>query len=155
MSNLITITTRFYDKSGSYFANLEVQSRYKGSSKVNVQKTNDQGVFVFQASPNRTIEILARPPKQKDFTVFKTINSSIFSSRTHPVKVQLPKTIAEYNQINQPRPAKGIVSTVFKITDSNGKVMKNFPVQSRPKGKGNSPDKYTNDDGMVIPPQNN
>lgn len=149
MSNLITITTRFYDKSGSYFANLEVQSRYKGSSKVNVQKTNDQGVFVFQASPNRTIEILARPPKQKDFTVFKTINSSIFSSRTHPVKVQLPKTIAEYNQVNQPRPAKGIVSTVFKITDSNGKVMKNFPVQSRPKGKGNSPDKYTNDDGIV------
>ena len=149
MSNLITITTRFYDKSGSYFANLEVQSRYKGSSKVNVQKTNDQGVFVFQASPNRTIEILARPPKQKDFTVFKTINSSIFSSRTHPVKVQLPKTIAEYNQINQPKPAKGIVSTVFKITDSNGKVMKNFPVQSRPKGKGNSPDKYTNDDGIV------
>lgn len=149
MSNLITITTRFYDKSGSYFANLEVQSRYKGSSKVNMQKTNDQGVFVFQASPNRTIEILARPPKQKDFTVFKTINSSIFSSRTHPFKVQLPITIAEYNQVNQPKPAKGIVSTVFKITDSNGKVMKNFPVQSRPKGKGNSPDKYTNDDGIV------
>lgn len=27
--------------------------------------------------------------------------------------------------------------------------MKNFPVQSRPKGKGNSPDKYTNDEGIV------
>ncbi|MBK0064231.1 MULTISPECIES: glycoside hydrolase family 19 protein [unclassified Acinetobacter] len=149
MSNLVTITTKFYDKSERYIINLEVQSRYKNSSKANMQKTNDQGVFVFQASANRTIEILARPPKQKDFTVFKTINSSAFSSLTHPVSVQLPKTIDEYRQVSQSTPAKGIVSTVFKIVDSNGKVMKNFPVQSRPKGKRNSPDKYTNNDGIV------
>ncbi|RKG32958.1 pyocin R, lytic enzyme [Acinetobacter guerrae] len=149
MSNLVCITTKFYDKSGRYVINLEVQSRYKNSSKTNKQKTNDQGVFVFQASPNRTIEILARPPKQKDFTVFKTINSSTFSSLTHPVRVQLPKTIDEYRQVSQSMPAKGIVSTVFKITDSNGKVMKNFPIQSRPKGKGNSPDKYTSENGIV------
>lgn len=149
MSNLVTITAKFYDKSGTHFSNLNVQSRYKGSSKANTQRTDSNGLFVFQASPNRRVEILAKPPNQKNYIVFKTIDSSILSSEGNPVKVQLPKTIDEYKQIKQPTPAKGIVSTFFKVVDHNGKVMKNFPVQSRPKGKGNSPDKFTDDQGIV------
>ncbi|MDR8306159.1 glycoside hydrolase family 19, partial [Acinetobacter baumannii] len=74
---------------------------------------------------------------------------SMNSSEIHPIKVQLPKTIDEYKQVKQSKSTKGIVSTFFKIFDMNGKVMKNFPIQSRPKGKGNSPDKYTNDEGIV------
>lgn len=149
MRNLVTITAKFYDRSGSRIVNLDVQSRYKGSSKANTQKTNSLGLFVFQASPHRTVEILAKPPYQKEYTVFKTLNSSISSSEANPVKVQLPKTIDEYKQIKQPASAKGIVSTFFKVVDSNGKIMKNFPIQSRPKGKGNSPDKLTDDQGVV------
>lgn len=42
-----------------------------------------------------------------------------------------------------------IVSTLFKVVDCNGKVMKEFPVKSRPLGKSNSNDKYTNNDGVV------
>lgn len=149
MSNLVTITAKFYDKSGQSFSHLDVQSRYQGSSKANTQQTNSNGLFVFQASPHRKVEILAKPQNQKDYTVFKTIDSSIASSAENPVKVQLPKTIEEYKQSKQPTPAKGIVSTFFKVVDSNGKIMKNFPVQSRPKGKGNSPDKFTDDQGIV------
>lgn len=149
MSNLVTITTKFYDKSGSRIINLNVQSRYAGSSKANTQKTDPRGLFVFQASPNRTVEILAKPPNQKEYTVFRTINSSVSSSEANPIKVHLPKTINEYRQIKQPTSTKGIVSTFFKVVDSNGKVMKNFPIQSRPKGKGNSPDKLTDDQGIV------
>lgn len=149
MSNLVTITAKFYDKSGSRIINLNVQSRYAGSSKANTQKTDPRGLFVFQASPNRTVEILAKPPNQKEYTVFKTINSSVSSSEANPIKVQLTKTIDEYRQIKQPTSTKGIVSTFFKVVDSNGKVMKNFPVQSRPKGKSNSPDKFTDDQGIV------
>lgn len=149
MSNLVTITAKFYDQSGRRVINLNVQSRYKGSSKANTQKTDPRGLFVFQASPNRTVEILAKPPNQKEYTVFRTINSSVSSSEANPIKVQLPKSIDEYRQIKQPTSTKGIVSTFFKIVDSNGKVMKNFPVQSRPKGKGNSPDKLTDDQGVV------
>nr|WP_070075056.1 glycoside hydrolase family 19 protein [Acinetobacter proteolyticus]OEY95365.1 hypothetical protein BJD20_14850 [Acinetobacter proteolyticus]QHH94957.1 glycoside hydrolase family 19 [Acinetobacter gyllenbergii] len=149
MSNLVTITAKFYDKSGTHFNQLNVQSRYQGSSKANTQQTDSNGFFVFQASPNRRVEILAKPPNQKDYIVFKTIDSSILSSKDNPVKVQLPKTIDEYKQVKQPTPAKGIVSTFFKVVDRNGKVMKNFPVQSRPKGKGNSPDKFTDDQGIV------
>lgn len=149
MSNLVTITAKFYDKSGSRIINLNVQSRYAGSSKANTQKTDPRGLFVFQASPNRTVEILAKPPNQKEYTVFRTINSSVSSSEASPIKVQLPKTIDEYRQIKQPTSTKGIVSSFFKVVDSNGKVMKNFPIQSRPKGKGNSPDKFTDDQGIV------
>lgn len=149
MSNLVTITAKFYDKSGTHFNQLNVQSRYQGSSKANTQQTDSNGFFVFQASPNRRVEILAKPPNQKDYIFFKTIDSSILSSKDNPVKVQLPKTIDEYKQVKQPTPAKGIVSTFFKVVDRNGKVMKNFPVQSRPKGKGNSPDKFTDDQGIV------
>ncbi|WP_332605509.1 glycoside hydrolase family 19 protein [Acinetobacter sp. ESBL14] len=149
MSNLVTITAKLYDKSGTHFNQLNVQSRYQGSSKANTQQTDSKGFFVFQASPNRRVEILAKPPNQKDYIVFKTIDSSILSSKDNPVKVQLPKTIDEYKQVKQPTPAKGIVSTFFKVVDRNGKVMKNFPVQSRPKGKGNSPDKFTDDQGIV------
>ncbi len=149
MSNLVTLISRFYDKSGKHVINLAVQSRYKDSSKANHQKTDKEGFFVFQASPHRTIELLAKPPNQQEYTVFKTINSSTMSSQSEPVKVELPKTIDEYKQVNKPAPAKGIVSTFFKVTDINGKVMVNFPVQSRPKGKGSSPDKYTNEQGVV------
>lgn len=149
MSNLVTITAKFYDKSGQSFGHLNVQSRYQGSSKANTQKADSNGLFVFQASPHRKVELLAKPQNQKDYTVFKTIDSSIASSAENPVKVQLPKTIEEYKQSKQPSSAKGIVSTFFKVVDSNGKIMKNFPVQSRPKGKGNSPDKFTDDQGIV------
>ncbi|MCU4390731.1 glycoside hydrolase family 19 [Acinetobacter courvalinii] len=149
MSNLVTITAKFYDKSGQSFGHLDVQSRYQGSSKANTQKADSNGLFVFQASPHRKVELLAKPQNQKDYTVFKTIDSSIVSSAENPVKVQLPKTIEEYKQSKQPSSAKGIVSTFFKVVDSNGKIMKNFPVQSRPKGKGNSPDKFTDDQGIV------
>lgn len=149
MSNLVTITAKFYDKSGQSFGHLNVQSRYQGSSKANTQKADSNGLFVFQASPHRKVELLAKPQNQKDYTVFKTIDSSLASSAENPVKVQLPKTIEEYKQSKQPSSAKGIVSTFFKVVDSNGKIMKNFPVQSRPKGKGNSPDKFTDDQGIV------
>lgn len=149
MSNLVTITAKFYDKSGQSFGHLDVQSRYQGSSKANTQKADSNGLFVFQASPHRKVELLAKPQNQKDYTVFKTIDSSIASSAENPVKVQLPKTIEEYKQSKQPSSAKGIVSTFFKVVDRNGKIMKNFPVQSRPKGKGNSPDKFTDDQGIV------
>lgn len=57
--------------------------------------------------------------------------------------------INKYKQSNRSSTNKGIVSTLFKVVDSNGKVMVNFPIQSRPKGKGNSPDKYTNNQGIV------
>ncbi|EPL5574936.1 glycoside hydrolase family 19 protein, partial [Acinetobacter baumannii] len=117
MNKLVTITTKFYDKSGNRIINLNVQSRYKGSLKANSQKTDKLGLFVFQASPNRTVEILAKPPNQKDYTVFKTINSSMNSSEIHPIKVQLPKTIDEYKQVKQSKSTKGIVSTFFKIFD--------------------------------------
>lgn len=149
MSNLVSITAKFYDKSGQSFGHLDVQSRYQGSSKANTQKADSNGLFVFQASPHRKVELLAKPQNQKDYTVFKTIDSSIASSAENPVKVQLPKTIEEYKQSKQPSSAKGIISTFFKVVDSNGKIMKNFPVQSRPKGKGNSPDKFTDDQGIV------
>jgi len=149
MSKLVTITTKFYDKSGSRVIGLDVKSRYKDSLNTNSQTTDKLGLFIFQASPNRTVEILAKPPNQKDYTVFKTINSSTHSSVKNPIRVQLPKTIDEYKKVKQSISTKGIVSTFFKIFDMNGKVMKNFPIQSRPKGKGNSPDKYTNDEGIV------
>lgn len=149
MSELKTITVKFFVSSGKYVVNLSVKSKYKGASKENLQKTNSHGLFVFQASPNRTIEILVQPPNQQSYTVFKTINSSVISSEDNPIRIQLPKTIDEYKQSNRSSTNKGIVSTLFKVVDSNGKVMVNFPIQSRPKGKGNSPDKYTNSQGIV------
>ena len=149
MSNLVTITAKFYDKSGQSFGHLDVQSRYQGSSKANTQKADSNGLFVFQASPHRKVELLAKPQNQKDYTVFKTVDSSIASSAENPVKVQLPKTIDEYKQSKQPSSAKGIVSTFFKVVDSNGKIMKNFPVQSRPKGKTSAYERYTNEKGIV------
>ncbi|WP_196084055.1 hypothetical protein, partial [Acinetobacter sp. Res13-Abat-PEC13-P2-01] len=149
MSALNTITAKFFDSSGRYVVNLEVKSRYSGSSKENSNKTNSRGLFVFQASYNRTVEILAKPPNQQGYTVFKTINSSLGSSEDNPIIVKLPKTIDYYKNINNNSPSKGIVSTLFKVVDSNGRVMINFPIQSRPKGKSNSPDKYTNNQGIV------
>lgn len=148
MSHLVTITSKFYDKSGHRLINLNVKSRYQGSTRDNLQKTDESGLFVFQASSNRTIEILAKPPNTSDYTVFKTINSSIASSVSNPIKVQLPKTLEEYQQGNVKKPENGLVSTLFKIVDSTGKVMVNFPLQSRPKG-GKGYERSTNEKGTV------
>lgn len=148
MSELTTIVAKFFDSSGKYIINLDVKSRYLGSSKDNTRKTDNKGFFVFQASRNRTIEILAKPPNQQRYIIFKTINSSIESSENNPVVVLLPKTIDDYKKVNNSL-SKGIVSTLFKVVDSNGRIMVNFPIQSRPKGKNNSPDKYTNNQGIV------
>ena len=151
MSELNIITAKFFDSSGKYVINLNVKSRYAGSTTENLKKTDSNGFFIFQASPNKTIEILAKPPNQQNYTVFKSISSSISSSENNPIIIKLPKTIDEYNKTGSgsPTPNKGIVSTLFKIVDSNGKVMVNYPIQSRPKGKGSSPDKYTNNQGIV------
>ena len=40
MSELNTITARFFDGSGKYVRNLNVKSRYAGSSKENLKKTD-------------------------------------------------------------------------------------------------------------------
>ena len=108
MSNLITITTRFYDKSGSYFANLEVQSRYKGSSKVNMQKTNDQGVFVFQASPNRTIEILARPLNKKILLYLRPSILLYFHHELIQLRFNYLKQLLNIIKSISPSPPKGL-----------------------------------------------
>lgn len=148
MSNLVTIFSKFYDKSGQRIINLNVKSRYQGSSRENQQKTNEKGFFIFQASSNRTIEILAKPPNAKEYTVFKMMNSSVSSSASHPVKVYLPKTIEEYRQENIKIPQSKTVKNYFKVVDSNGKVMSNFPIQSRPKGK-KSFERSTNEEGLA------
>lgn len=149
MTNLVTITAKFFDQTNQRIINLSVKSRYKGSSNENSQLTNARGLFIFQASPNRSIEILARPPNEPEFTIFKVIDSSIKSSADNPVIINLPKSIDDYKNGKTPAPHNGIVSTLFKVVDSTGKVMSNFPVQSRPKGKSNSPDKYTDKAGVV------
>lgn len=98
MSKLVTITAKFYDKSGKQIINLNVQSRYKDSLNANIQKTDKLGLFVFQASPNRTVEILAKPPYQKDYAVFKTINSSIHSSEKILLKSSCQKQLMNINK---------------------------------------------------------
>ncbi|NNH00760.1 glycoside hydrolase family 19 [Acinetobacter sp. ANC 5414] len=148
MSNLVTIFSKFYDKSGQHIINLNVKSRYHGSTRENQQKTDGKGFFIFQASSNRTIEILVKPPNANDYMVFKTINSSVISSTTHPIKVCLPKTIEEYRKENIKIPQSKTVKNFFKVVDSNGKVMTNFPIQSRPKGK-KSFERSTNEEGLV------
>jgi len=148
MSNLVTIISKFHDKSGQRVINLNVKSRYHGSTRENPQKTDEKGFFIFQASSNRTIEILAKPPNAKEYTVFKTINSSLTSSVSNPVKVQLPKTIEEYKKGNLKRSTNGTVMTLFKVVDSTGKVMANFPIQSRPKRK-KSFERSTNKEGIA------
>ena len=71
MSNLVTITSKIYDASGKYVINLKVKSRYKGSSRENTNKTDKDGLFIFQGSPNRTVEILAKPPNTENYIVIK------------------------------------------------------------------------------------
>ncbi|WP_254202679.1 MULTISPECIES: pesticin C-terminus-like muramidase [unclassified Acinetobacter] len=149
MSNLVTITSKIYDASGTYVINLKVKSRYKGSSRENINKTDKDGLFIFQGSPNRTVEILAKPPNVKDYIVIKTIDSSIISSRKHPVKVFLPKSIEEYQQEKAHPDSKGTVTTLFKIIDCEDKILINFPVKSRPKGKQSSFERHTNEQGIV------
>ncbi|WP_252151997.1 hypothetical protein [Acinetobacter sp. ANC 4216] len=148
MSSLVTIISKFYDKSGQRIINLNVKSRYQGSNRENQQKTDKKGFFIFQASANRTIEILAKPPNAKEYTVFKMMNSSVSSSASHPVKVYLPKTIEEYRQENIKTPQRKTVKSFFKVVDHHGKVMSNFPIQSRPKGK-KSFERSTNEEGLV------
>lgn len=148
MADLVVVTAKFYDKSGHRVLYLPVMSRYKDSKRENTDRTTDKGFFVFKASPDRTVEILAKPPNETDYIVFKTINSSVQSSEKNPVKVYLPKTIEEYRSKGKFKPAKGIVSNFFKIVDSTGKAMANFPLQSRPKG-GKSFERITNHDGIV------
>ena len=58
MSELNTITARFFDGSGKYVINLNVKSRYAGSSKENLKKTDSNGFFIFQASPNLLVLLL-------------------------------------------------------------------------------------------------
>lgn len=149
MSQLVTITSKLYDASGKYVINLKVKSRYKGSSRENINKTDQDGLFIFQASPNRTVEILAQPPNTKDYIVVKTINSSIVSSRKDPVKVPLPKSIEEYQQKKVTTTSKGIVTTLFKIIDSKEKILINFPVTSRPKGSKKLFERNSNEQGIV------
>lgn len=43
MSNLVTITSKFYDRSGRRVINLNVMSRYQGSKRENLQKTDLHG----------------------------------------------------------------------------------------------------------------
>lgn len=148
MSHLVTIFSKFYDKSGQRIINLNVKSRYQGSSRENLQKTDEKGLFIFQSSSNRTIEILAKPPNAKEYTVFKMMNSSVSSSTSHPVKVYLPKTIEEYRQENIKTPQSRTVKNLFKVIDRHGKVMSNFPIQSRPKGK-KAFERSTNEEGLV------
>ena len=149
MSQLVTITSKLYDASGKYVINLKVKSRYKGSSRENINKTDQDGLFIFHASPNRTVEILAQPPNTKDYIVVKTINSSIVSSRKDPVKVPLPKSIEQYQQKKVTTTSKGIVTTLFKIIDSKEKILINFPVTSRPKGSQKSFERNSNEQGIV------
>lgn len=149
MSQLVTITSKLYDASGKYVINLKVKSRYKGSSRENINKTDQDGLFIFHASPNRTVEILAQPPNTKDYVVVKTINSSIVSSRKDPVKVPLPKSIEQYQQKKVTTTSKGIVTTLFKIIDNKEKILINFPVTSRPKGSQKSFERNSNEQGIV------
>ncbi len=149
MSSLVILTAKFYDRTGRRLVNLNVQSRYKGSSRANNQKTDSNGLFIFQASPDRIVEILVKPPNVENYIVFKSVNSSIQSSASSPIEVRLPKALEEYQQKATPQSADGTVTTLFKIVDSQGKVMSNFPVRSRPKGKTQSYERYTNKQGVV------
>ena len=149
MSNLVTVISKIYDASGKYVINLNVKSRYKGSSRENSKKTDKEGLFIFQGSPNRTVEILAKPPNAKDYIVIKTLNSSLVSSRNNPLKVFLPKSIEEYRKEKITPSSKGIVTTLFKVIDCNEKVLINFPVKSRPKGRQSSFERTTDEQGIV------
>ena len=149
MGNLVTITAKIYDASGKYVINLKVKSRYKGSARENTNKTDKDGLFIFHGSPNRTVEILAKPPNMEDYIVIKTIDSSIISSRKYPVKVCLPKSIEAYQKEKVTPTTKDIVTTLFKIIDCNEKILTSFPVKSRPKGKQSSFERHTNEQGIV------
>jgi hypothetical protein len=48
MSSLVTITSKFYDESGRRVINLNVKSRYKGSTRENQQKTDGKGFSSFR-----------------------------------------------------------------------------------------------------------
>ncbi|ATO19277.1 glycoside hydrolase family 19 [Acinetobacter sp. LoGeW2-3] len=134
MSKLVTITSKFYDASGKSCPDLPVKSRYKGSARENPQKTDKDGFFIFPASPNRTIEILAKLSNTKDYQIFRIINSSIKSSLDNPIRIKLPNP--------------GLVTTLFKVVDSQGKAMTNFPVKTRPKG-GKDFERLTDEQGFI------
>lgn len=146
MSSLVTIVAEFRDGANRRIKNLNVKSRYKGSTLENAAKTDRLGIFFFSASPNRTIEILIKAPNETNYSVFKTLNSSQGGSWDNPTVIKLPKPLEEY--LNTQSKKNGLVSTLFKIVDSNGKVLKNFPVQTRPKGK-NSFERNTDENGIL------
>lgn len=55
MSQLVTITSKLYDASGKYVINLKVKSRYKGSSRENINKTDQDGVNGILETVNKTV----------------------------------------------------------------------------------------------------
>lgn len=134
MNKLVTITAKFYDASGKPYPKLQVKSRYQGSARENPEETDKDGFFTFQASSNRTVEILAKLSNTKDYQVFRIINSSIKSSLDNPISIKLPKP--------------GLVTTLFKVIDSQGKAMTNFPVKTRPKG-GRDFERLTDEQGFI------
>ncbi|MDM1487368.1 hypothetical protein HXZ67_10855 [Acinetobacter towneri] len=71
------------------------------------------------------------------------------SSSQDPIKIQLPKTIEEYKQKELGETKARIVTTTFKVVDCAGKVVSNFPIQSRPRGRKNAYERYTNENGIV------
>ena len=51
MSNLVIIRSKFYDQSGARVINLQVKSRYQGSQKENLAKTDSEGFLYFRLLP--------------------------------------------------------------------------------------------------------
>ncbi len=60
MSNLVTVISKIYDAYWEICYQLNVKSRYKGSSRENSKKTDKEGLFIFQGSPNGTVEIFGK-----------------------------------------------------------------------------------------------
>lgn len=54
MSNLVTVISKIYDASGKYVINLNVKSRYKGSSRENSKKQIKRDYLYFKV---RLIEL--------------------------------------------------------------------------------------------------
>lgn len=149
MSNLIKVYTKFYDSTGRILINLEVQSKYKGSINGNFNRTDKSGYFIFEASPNRVVEVLIKLPNSDNYTSFEVFNSLIDSSISKPKKIKLPKPIEEYKKSDSLKYPDGTVGTLFKVVDINDKILVNFPIRSRPKGKTQSYENYTNEKGLV------
>ena len=71
------------------------------------------------------------------------------SSSSDLVEIKLHKTISEYKQLDTNKNSRdNLVTTFFKVVDSQGKPMANFPVQTRPKGKS-SYERFTDAKGII------